>query len=312
VTSPLAELAVQYADYAVWQREYLQGAELERQLSYWREQLAGAPPVLELPTDRPRPPFHSYRGLRYSSMLPAESFRQLQLLNRREGVTLFMTLLAAFKVLLYHYAKRTDIVVGADIANRNRGATEGLIGFFVNMLVIRTILADDLTFKELLARVRAIALDAHAHQDVPFEKLVEELQPTRDIGYNPLFQVAFVLQNVPMTTLELEGLTITELPRAFEVAKFDLLLDVLETVEGLQISFVYNADLWDASTISHMTNQFKAILNQVVTDPVVELSTLAESLAEADRQQQSIKREAFKEIRRLKLKEVLPQPLEIN
>jgi non-ribosomal peptide synthetase component F len=310
-TSPLRELSIQYADFSIWQREYLAGKVADDELTYWKTQLAGAPPLLELPTDRPRPAIQTYSGARHSFMLSSEASEELKALGRRESVTLFMLLLASFKVLLYYYTKQTDIVVGADIANRNRGVTENLIGFFVNMLVTRTQLSRDLGFQDLLANVRETALEAFAHQETPFEKIVEELQPVRDIGYNPLFQVAFVLQNVPRYALELDGLTITLLEREFEVAKFDLLLDVMEFADGLSVSFVYNTDLWNDSSIRHMSDLFSALLREIVSRPQATVDELAEFLTDLDRQQQFVKQHEFKTTRLLKLKNVRPQPVAV-
>ena len=191
--SPLAPLSIQYADFAVWQRQWLQGEVLDGQLGYWRKQLEGVS-ALELPTDRPRPPVQSYRGMRKSFRLPGELTGKLKELSRREGVTLFMTLLAAFQAQLHRYSGQEDIAVGSPIANRNREELEGMIGFFVNTLVMRTKLEGDPSFRELLGRVREVTLEAYGHQDVPFEKLVEELRPERDASRNPLFQVMMVLQ----------------------------------------------------------------------------------------------------------------------
>ncbi|MFB3092706.1 MAG: condensation domain-containing protein, partial [Dehalococcoidia bacterium] len=193
--SPLPEIPIQYADFALWQRQWLQGEELESQLAYWKEQLDGIPPVLELPTDRPRPAVETFRGAQQFLLLPDALTRSLKALSQREEVTLFMTLLAAFQTLLHRYTGQDDILVGFPIANRNRAEIEGLIGFFVNTLVLRTDLSGEPTFRELLGRVREVALDAYTHQDLPFEKLVAELHPERDISRNPLFQVIFQLFN---------------------------------------------------------------------------------------------------------------------
>ena len=205
--SLLQDLAVQYADYAVWQREWLQGDVLESQLSYWKEQLKELP-ILNLPTDHPRPVKQSFRGARQPLSLPESLTTAVNELSRREGVTQFMTLLAAFQVLLYRYSGQEDVVVGSPIANRNRTEIEGLIGFFVNTLVLRADLSEKPTFKELLQRVRDVCLEAYAHQDLPFEKLVEELRPERDLSRNPLFQVMFVLQNTPRPFPQPSGLSI--------------------------------------------------------------------------------------------------------
>jgi hypothetical protein len=200
--SPLSELPIQYADFAVWQRQWLQGEVLEKQLDYWRKQLEAAPPLLELLTDRPRPTIQAYRGARQALILPPSLTEALKALSLREEVTLFMMLLAGFKTLLYRYTGQGDIIVGSPIANRNRVEIEGLIGFFVNTLVLRTDLSENPTFRQLLRRVREVCLEAYAHQDLPFEKLVEELQPERNLGYSPLFQVMFILQNAPGSALE--------------------------------------------------------------------------------------------------------------
>ena len=221
-TSPLSDLTVQYPDFAIWQRQWLQGETLETQFAYWKKQLAGAPPVLELPADRPRPAVQIYRGAKQSVFLSQTLSKAIKKLSRQEGVTLFMTLLAAFKVLLYRYTGQEDIVVGSPIANRNQTDIEDLIGFFVNTLVLRTDLSSDPTFQQLLNRVREVALDAYAHQDLPFEKLVEELQPERNLSHNPLFQVLFILQNAPMPSIELPDLTISPVKIDSKTAKFDL------------------------------------------------------------------------------------------
>jgi len=215
--SPLPELSIQYADYASWQRRWMQGNVLEDQLSYWKSQLAGRPETLQFPTDRPRPPVQTYTGARQSLELPAGLAESLKDLCRQENATLFMVLLAAFKVLLHRYTGQTDVVVGTDVANRNRVEIENLVGFFVNQLVIRTDLSGDPAFRALLARVRTAALGAYAHQDVPFEKLVEELRPERDVSRTPLFQVKLVLQNAPFKWLELPGLSLS--PIEFDCGK---------------------------------------------------------------------------------------------
>ena len=206
--SPLAAAPVQYADFAEWQREWLTKENLERQLQYWKQQLGGELPVLELPTDSVRPPRQSFRGAVRRFALSEELSAAIKSLGRQEGATLFMTLLAAFQSLLHRYTNQTDILVGTAIANRNRAEIEGLIGFFVNTLVLRTDFSGHPTFRELLRRIRDLTLGAYAHQDLPFERIVEELQPARDLSRNPIFQVSFNLQNAPIQELELPGLTI--------------------------------------------------------------------------------------------------------
>src|SRR5215213_792412 len=282
--SPLAELPVQYADYAVWQRGWLQGEELERQLAYWRRQLAGAPPVLELPTDRPRPSNPTFKGAKHLFELPIEVSEGLKTLSQREGVTLFMTLLAAFKVLLYRYTGQADIVVGSPIAGRTRAEVENLIGFFVNTLVLRTDLSGGPSFRELLGRVRETALGAYAHQDVPFEKLVEELQPERDLSRSPLFQVMFALQNAPREELQLKDLKLSFIKSANEVAKFDLSLFMFETEQAVRGIISYNADLFEAATIERMVAHFQVLLEAILIDPQKSVSQLP-LLSEAESRQ---------------------------
>ena len=262
----LPELPIQYADYALWQREWLQGEVLEAQLAYWKAQLADLP-TLTLPTDRPRPAVMSYRGARAAFDLPEPLSHSLKALGRREGATLFMTLLAAFQVLLYRYSGQEDIAVGAPIAGRRRSELEPLIGFFANTLVLRVDLSGNPRFRELLARVRESALGAYTHQDLPFEKLVEELAPARDLSRNPLFQVMFVLQNAPGSALALEGVQVSRLPLETHTAKFDLSLSVRETAEGLRASWEFSTDLFDAQTIERMARHFERLLEGIVADP---------------------------------------------
>jgi amino acid adenylation domain-containing protein len=264
--SPLAELPIQYADYAAWQREHLSGATLERQLAYWRGQLTGVA-ALELPTDRPRPAVQTYNGAQRSFALPADLSAALTALNRREGVTLYMTMLAAFQALLYRYSGQEDISVGSPVAGRNRAELEGLIGFFVNTLVLRTDLGGNPTFEELLGRVREVALGAYEHQDVPFERLVEELQPERELSRNPLFQVMFEVQNATDDAVSLPGLALSPLGVENKTAKFDLTLLVEEGGEGLSAKFEYSTDLFDASTVERMGRHFQTLLAAMIADP---------------------------------------------
>ncbi len=224
----LPDLAIQYADYAIWQKEWLQGDHLERQLSYWRNQLNGAP-VLKLPTDRARPTVQSDREAKYSFDLSSDVSDQLEGVSRQEGVTLFMALLAACQTLLYRYTGQDDISVGTPIAGRSRTATEGLIGFFVNTLVMRTNLSGVPTFRNLLARVRNVALEAYEHQELPFEKLVQDLNPDRTLSHTPLFQVMFTFQNVLEPILDLTGLAVSRLEMPLNrIAKFDLAVTVTQ------------------------------------------------------------------------------------
>lgn len=273
-TSPLAELPIQYADYAIWQRNWLQGERLEQQVSYWKQQLAGAAAVLELPADRPRPVVQSYRGATLYTTVPQSVTEQLRLLGRQQDATLFMVLLAAFNVLLSRYSGQNDLCVGTPVANRNRLEIEGLIGFFINTLVLRTDLSGNPPFTTLLQRVREVCLGAQTHQDLPFEKLVEELAPVRDMSHHPLFQVMLALQNTPETALEIEGLRITPELMETGAAKFDLDLEISEGKDGLAIQFSYNTDLFDPSTIARMAEHYGTLLEHIAAAPDQLLSEL--------------------------------------
>ncbi|MCP4661158.1 MAG: amino acid adenylation domain-containing protein, partial [bacterium] len=266
--SPLPELAVQYADFAAWQRGWLRGEALAAQLGYWKQQLAGIPGALELPTDRPRPVIPSMRGAMRGVRIPAELTAALEALSRRQGSTLFMTLLAAFKVLLRRYSAQDDVAVGSVVANRNRSEIESLIGFFVNTLVLRTDLSGYATYRQVLATVREAALGAYAHQDVPFEKLVEELDPERDTSRQPFFQVMFILQNAPRSSLELSGLTLHPFLVQGGTAKFDLTLALWEWQgRGLGGWLEYATDLFDATTVDRFAGHYRNLLAGVVADP---------------------------------------------
>ena len=264
--SPLPDLPIQYADYAVWQREWLKGEELERQISYWKKQLEEISP-LQLPTDRPRPPVQTHRGAWQSLSLSQELTGKLKSLSRKEGVTLYMALLAAFQTLLHRYSGQDDIVVGSPIAGRNRSEIEGMIGFFVNTLALRSNLSGNPTFKQLLARVKEVALGAYAHQELPFEKLVEELHPERDLSYSPLFQVMFILQNTSVTGLKLGGIAVSPMRIGGETAKFDLTLSLSEGAEGLRGSVEYSTDLFHDATITRMLGHLQVLLEGIVADP---------------------------------------------
>ncbi|MHA7627475.1 amino acid adenylation domain-containing protein [Corallococcus sp. M7] len=264
----LAPLPLQYIDFALWQREWLADGVLERQLTHWKQRLAGAPSVLELPTDRPRPAVRTLAGGRHAVHLPAALAGGLAELGRREGATPFMTLLAAFQTLLLRYTGQDDLVVGCPLSNRTRVETEGLIGFFVNTLPLRTDASGNPTFRQLLGRVRESVLAAHEHQDVPFEKLVEALAVERDLGRTPLFQVAFSYQDAPLPSRALQGLSLTLLESESAPAKFDLDL-ALERGEdgGLTARFEYDADLFDAPSIARLAEHFQVLLSSIAADP---------------------------------------------
>ncbi|WP_316203134.1 MULTISPECIES: condensation domain-containing protein, partial [unclassified Bradyrhizobium] len=281
--SPLPKLAVQYADYGLWQRGWLQGEALDRQVAYWKERLSGAPAALELPTDRPRPAVQSYHGASYSFTLPTGLTASLHELARREGATLFMVLLGAYQLLLSRYSGQDDIVVGSPIAGRTHRELEGLIGFFVNTLALRTDLGGQPSFRELLGRVRETALGAYAHQDVPFEKLVVELNPVRDLSRQPLFQVLFALQNMPAETLELPGLALRRGDGEQATAKFDLSLYVHEREGRLEGRFEYATDLFEAATIERLSGHFGTLLEGIVAAPDARIGELA-LLSEAERE----------------------------
>ncbi|MET0396107.1 MAG: amino acid adenylation domain-containing protein, partial [Longimicrobiaceae bacterium] len=272
--SPLPELPVRFRDFAVWQRRHLAGAALDAQLAWWRARLAGAPPALELPADRPRPPVPGFRAATLPLALDAEVLAALRALSRREGATLFMTLLAAWQLLLARYAGTDDVVVGTPVAGRTRAELEGLIGFFVNTLALRTDLSGDPTFPELLHRVREATLDAYAHQDVPFERLVEALQPERDLSRNPVFQVFFVLQGEPPRAVDAGGLRMEPEEVEGTAAKFDLTLALEERGGGLAGVIEYAAELFDAATIARMAGHFGVLLRAIAADPARRVSAL--------------------------------------
>ncbi len=276
-SSQLPELPIQYTDFAVWQRQRLSGEELEKQFAYWRHRLGGDHlPVLSLPTDYPRPKVLTYRGARHTFALPESLLDALADLSQQEDATLFMTLLSAFNLLLYRYTGQTDILVGTPIANRNRAEIEGLIGFFVNMLVMRTRIAGDLSFRELLRCVRHEALGAYAHQDLPFEKLVEELQPERDMSHNPLFQISLAVQNTPLPRVELSELTLSVMDVDWGITQFDLTLHLWSLPgEGLIGRAVYSKDLFAPATIERMMGHFRNLLEQISSNPEERLSNLS-------------------------------------
>ncbi|HEY0738440.1 MAG TPA: amino acid adenylation domain-containing protein [Herpetosiphonaceae bacterium] len=299
----LPPLPIQYADYALWQRDWLCDEQLERLLSYWRRQLADLQP-LALPTDYPRPAEPTFKAVEHGQSLSAELSAGLATLSRQSGVTLFMTLLAALDVLLYRYSGQDDIVVGTDIANRTQVETEGLIGFFVNMLALRCDLSGNPTFAELLSRVRSVCLQAYAHQDLPFDMLVNELQIQRDPTRAPLFQVVLVLQNMPLPALELEQLTVEPLPVDAGTAKFDLVIELIESGGQLRCMFKYDSEIFKANTIARMIEQFSAVLDMVVRQPDATLHSLAEQLSAADHEHQLRQARDLRAAQQRKLKDV--------
>lgn len=282
--SPLPALPLQYGDFALWQRMWFQGAILESQLSYWKQQLGGNIPLLTLPTDRPRPPLQSFRGATRSFVLTLTLSEALKALSRQEGLTLFMTLLAAFKTLLYRYTGQEDLLIGVPIAGRTRVATEALIGFFVNTLALRTNMGGNPRFRELLGNVRQVALDAYDHQDLPFEKLVDELRLERSPSHTPLVQVMFALQNAPRLAPQLPGLMLDQIDIENGTAKFDLTMSMRDTEQGLKGTVEYATDLFDDATISRMLGHFQTLLEGIVAHPEGRLTDLP-LLTDAERHQ---------------------------
>ncbi|HEX6291276.1 MAG TPA: amino acid adenylation domain-containing protein, partial [Herpetosiphonaceae bacterium] len=279
----LPDLPVQYADYAVWQRDWLQGEVVEAHLSYWRQQLADVPP-LHLPIDHPRPPIASFEGAVEHFVLSQPLRQALNTISRREGVTLFMTMLAAFQTLLARYTGQDDVAVGTPTAGRNMRETEGMIGFFINTLVLRTDLSGNPSFRETLQRVREVALGAYTHQDLPFEQIVDAVQPERDMSRQPLFQAMFALQNAPAAALELQDLTISPIPIEHTSTKFDLDLSLIETEQGMVGSLHYSTDLFEATTIRRMLAHFTTLLEGIAANPDHRLAALP-LVTESERQQ---------------------------
>jgi amino acid adenylation domain-containing protein len=282
--APLPPLSIQYADFAIWQRQQLQGEAFAHHLKYWKEHLAGAPPLLTLPTDRPRPSLQTYHGASQVFTVPPSLTQALKALSQRAGATLFMTLLAAFQVLLARYTGQEDIVIGSPTAGRSHVELEGLIGFFVNTLVFRTDLANNPTFRELLLRVRDSVLQSYAHQEVPYQKLVDELQLERNLSHAPLVQVLFALHNVPPATFKVANAHSTKVAIESSIAMFDLSLAVWDEAQGLRCEIEYNTDLFDRATIARLIGHYRTLLEGVVANPDQPIATLP-LLTAAERQQ---------------------------
>lgn len=281
--SPLEELPIQYADFAVWQKSWLQGELLHNQIDYWKKQLADCPPILDLPTDRPRPPYVTYRGAHQAFTFPKSLLEALKTLSKEMNVTLFTTLLTAFKVLLHRYSRQEDICIGAPIANRTRAELEDLIGFFVNTLVMRSVLSGNPSFRTLVKRVNDMALEAYSHQDVPFEMLVSELHPERDMSHTPFFQVMFALQEAQQEALQTPELKISLLETESGTAKFDIIMFAEERKDGLRIALEYNIDLFNHDTIARMAGHFQNLLQGIVKNPDQSIAELPIMTAEEAR-----------------------------
>ncbi len=263
----LPQLAVHYVDFAVWQQKWLASGVLDRQLAYWKKQLAGAPPVVTFPADRRRPQAEMFRGTRRKMVFPPELVQNLEALSQHHGVTLFMTLLASLDVLLARYTGQEDIVIGSPSAGRNRSELSDLMGFFVNNLVMRTDLSGNPSFATLLTRVREVTLQAYEHQDVPFDQLVQALRPERSSDHSPLFQTMLILQNFPIAPIEMQGLSLKPMELEVFTARFDLTIEAFPRDGGLDVDFDYNSDLYDEETMARVQADFRAILEAVVTDP---------------------------------------------
>lgn len=266
-TSTLKELPVQYSDFAIWQRDYFQGDVLDSQLKYWKNQLAHIPALISLPTDHPRPAIQSYKGIRKSFKIDKLITNKLFKLCQEENVTLFQLLMATFQTLLFRITGENDILVGTPIAGRNRPEIEGLIGFFVNTLVFRSRVEENITFKQLLNQVKETALNAYANQDLPFEKLVEEIQPERNLSHHPLFQVMFALQNHSPSTLELTGVELTQVEVTHDTTKFDIWLNIIETPEELYCDLEYNTDIFESETIDRLIEHFHILISGILKNP---------------------------------------------
>ncbi len=309
--SPLPDLAIQYPDYAAWQRQWLRDDVLAKQLDYWRTHLQGAPPVLVLPADRPRAQAQSFRGTYQEIPLAVELSQEIKQFSQREGVTPFMTLLAGFKTLLARYTGQEHVVVGTDLANRTTVETEKLIGFFINLLALHTDLSGNPTFRELLGRVKETALGAYAHQDMPFDKLVEELQPERNLSHNPIVQILFVMQNIPRQRRTLAGLDLSPFDVEITRSKFDLAVFMVENGQGLAGQWLYSTDLFDASTIQRMARHFEILMGSAMRSPESRLSSL-EMLTAAEKQQQGAEKQERKQSQIKKLMNVAPKAVTLS
>jgi amino acid adenylation domain-containing protein len=301
--SPLPELEIQYADYACWQREWCGGEFLEPHLEYWKRQLEGAPKILRLPTDYPRPEIRTFRGETFSFSIPKTLKDEINALARRESATVFMVMMAAFKVLLWHHSNQEDIVVGTDVANRDRREIEGLIGFFVNQIVVRTDLSGDPNFRELLARVRRVALEAYSYQEIPFDRLVAALNPERESNYSPLFQAKIVMQNTQEWNAS-DALSPTYLKLNNKTAKFDLMLILAQKGQGIKAALEYNSDLFKESTVRRLARHYQLLLEESVRRPEMRLSELGKALSDDDGRRRKVDKAELRQSRLLKFKNI--------
>jgi hypothetical protein len=308
--SPLPELAIQYGDYAAWQRSFLQGPVLDKQLAYWRDQLRGASPLLQLPTDRPRPNVRNFQGAHEPIPLPKEVMDSVKTLSQQEEVTPFMLMLSAFNALLFRHSGQEHIVLGTDIANRTSAETERLIGFFINLLPMRTELAGDPTFRELVSRVREAALGAYAHQDVPFDKLVEELQPERSLSHNPIVQALFVMQNIPTHDRKLARLEITPFSLPLTRSKFDVAVFIRDKGPEVVEDWVYSTELFERNTILRLAAQFENLLRHAISSPDTRVSAL-EILSDEEKAEREASKTERKQSQRKKLISAEPRAIKL-
>ena len=308
--SPLPELAIQYADYAAWQRKFLQGKVLEDQLDYWREHLKAAPPLLQLPSDRARPDIRKFDGAYEPIPLPKDVTDAMKAFSQQESVTPFMTLLAAFKALLSRYSGQQHIVLGTDIANRTTAETERLIGFFINLLPLHTDLSGNPSFRDLVLRVREVALGAYAHQDIPFDKLVEDLQPERNLSHNPIVQALFVMQNIPSQKRELPGLELAPFPMSITRSKFDVAVFMRDRGSEMIQDWLYSTELFEKSTILRMATHFENLLRNALSRPETRLSAL-EIYSEQEKLQLEAEKKERKQSQRKKLMAVQPKAVNL-
>jgi hypothetical protein len=301
-SAPLSPLPIQYADYAVWQRAWLQGDELERQAAYWKSQLAGAPPRLQLPTDRPRETANTYQGSSVRLNITSDVGQGLRHLGQEERATQFMVLLAAYNVLLHQYTGQEDIVVGTDTANRGHHAIEGLIGFFMNHLALRTDLSGNPTFRELVRRVRAMALEAFTHQDLPFDKLVELMVPERNLSHTPIFQSLFVMQPPAQPQEPDQSLYVTGINTGSMTSKYEISVFLMEGTDGLIGSFVYREDLFDPETVRGMASDFEAIVQAAAAEPNITVSELKGMLFQLAARRSAVESDLRRQANRIRLR----------
>jgi len=307
----LPQLTLQYADYAAWQREWLSGDTLNKQLAFWRERLSGAPPLLTLPTDHPRPERQSFEGAISRFQLSPELTIALKAICRKEGVTLFMVLLAGYQILLSRLSGQEQVVVGTDSANRFSVETERMIGFFINLLALKTNFEGNPTFRDVLAQVRETTLACYAHQEMPFDKIVEELRPDRNLSHNPIVQVLFVMQNAPVASKDFCGLRLSGFGASIDKSKFDIAVFAAERGNTVEGAWVYSTELFESETIERMARMFSTLLSQAVAEPTTRVSAL-ELYSEQDKQAREQIKEDRKQSSKKKLTTTEPKAISLG